>query len=177
MVYGPGDMFHRLYPALKRMVDLRPTILQEQTFSQWVTCRGYVENVAEAIALAATSEKAAGRIFNVADLDLYTEAEWTTKIGQVVGWNGRVIALPRADTPKHLLAPHNFGQHLFMDSTRIRGELGYAESVPLNEAIRRTVEWEKENPPEKIDPAQYDYVAEDEAARANLSLTTHTAAQ
>ena len=63
--------------------------------------------------------------------------------------------------PKHLLTPHNFEQPLFMDSSRIRAELGYSEAVPVSEALRRTIEWEKANPPERIDPAQYDYQAED----------------
>jgi nucleoside-diphosphate-sugar epimerase len=164
MVYGPGDMFHRLYPTVKRMLDARPAILLEQSFAQWVPCRGYVENVAHAIALAATSEQAAGQIFNVADPKPYTEAEWTTKIGHASRWNGRVIALPRDRMPPHLLTPYNFEQHLFMDSTHIRRHLGYSELVSIEEALRRTVEWEKTNPPDTIDAAQYDYAAEETAS-------------
>ncbi len=173
MVYGPGDLLHRLYSVLKRMLDGRPAILQEQTFAQWVPCRGYVENVAHGIVLAATTENAAGRIFNIAEPERDTEAEWTSRIGAILGWRGRVIALPREAMPKHLLTPHNFEQHLFMDSSRIRAELGYVERVPLDEALRRTIEWEKANPPERIDPAQYDYQAEDETV--NLLSTTRTA--
>lgn len=48
-----------------------------------------------------------------------------------------------------------------MDSTRIRAELKYTEPVPVEEALRRTIEWERTNP--QIDPKQYDYKAEDEA--------------
>jgi nucleoside-diphosphate-sugar epimerase len=173
MVYGPGDMFHRLYPSVKRMLDQRPAILQEQTLSRWVPCRGYVENVAHAIALAAASDEAAGRIFNVAEQDRDTEAEWAARIGTTLDWRGRLIALARTDTPKHLLTPSNFEQHLFMDSSRIRSELGYSECVTVHEGIRRTVEWEKDNPPGRIDLAQYDYQAEDQAT--SLSSATHTA--
>jgi nucleoside-diphosphate-sugar epimerase len=144
MVYGPGDMFHRFYPRLKRMLDGRSEILLEQTESEWITCRGYVENVAQAICLAASSENASDRIYNVADPDPFTEAQWTAKIGESVHWNGRVMT-----SPEHLQPPAgNHQQHLFMDSTRIRRELGYSEFVRLQEAIRRTVEWEKANPPE-----------------------------
>ena len=50
-----------------------------------------------------------------------------------------------------------------MDPSRIRAEVGYVEPVPLDEALRRTVEWERENPPQHVDTAQYDYAAEDEA--------------
>ncbi len=174
MVYGPGDLLHRLYSVVKRMLDGRPAILQEQTFAQWVPCRGYVENVAHAIVLAATTKSAAGRIFNIAEPEQDTEAQWTARIGAILDWTGRVIALPRDAMPKHLLTPHNFEQHLFMDSSQIRAELGYTERVPVGEALRRTIEWEKANPPERIDPAQYDYQAEDEAL--TLVSTTHTAA-
>ncbi len=156
MVYGPGDPLHRLYPIVKRVQDRRPAILLERRFAQWVPCRGYVENVAEAIALAATSENAAGRVYNVADPDPCTEGEWTERIGPVV-------VIPTEHAPAHLVKPLNFDQHLFMHSKRIRAELGYAASVPVDEALRRTVEWEQANPPRQIDPAQYDYAAEDAA--------------
>jgi nucleoside-diphosphate-sugar epimerase len=154
MVYGPGDPLHRMYPVVKRIEDRRPAILLEESFAQWVPCRGYVENVAEAIALAATSEKAAGRVYNVAEPVPFTEAEWTARIA-------RVVVVPRGRAPAHLLKPLNFEQHLFADSSRIRTELGYAESVPVDEALRRTVEWEGANPPSRIDPAQYNYAAEE----------------
>ena len=155
MVYGPGDPLHRLYPFVKRAQDGRPAVLEER-FAQWVPCRGYVENVAEAIALAATSENAAGRIYNVADPEPFTEAEWTAMIV-------RVVVVPREKAPAHLVKPYRFEQHLFMESQRIREELAYREAVPIDEALRRTVEWERANPPARIDPSQFDYAAEDAA--------------
>ena len=164
---GPEIRCIVCYPMVKRMEDRRTVILQGQSHAECVPCRGYVENVAHAIALAATSERATSRVYNVADPVSYTEAEWTAKVGAVVGWHGRVIAVPQDRVPRHLILPYNFEQHLFMDSTRIRAELGYVEAIAVEEALRRRVEWEKANPPPQIDPAQYDYAAEDEAvARA-----------
>ncbi len=163
MVYGPGDPLHRFFPALKRIIDGRPAILFEERYARFVPCRGYVENVAHAIVLAATREEATGRTYNVADPFQFTEAEWTEKIGNALGWQGRVVTLPREHVPKHLLLPYNFAQHLFMDSTRIRAELGYREVIALKVAIGLTIEWEQANPPQRIDPSQFDYSAEDEA--------------
>jgi nucleoside-diphosphate-sugar epimerase len=148
---------------LKRMDDGRPAILLEDAFARFVPCRGYVENVARAIVLAIAAEPAGTRIYNVAEPDPYTEADWTAKVAAAAGWKGRVIELPRDRMPQHLLLPYNSEQHLYKDSTRIRQELGYTERVPVEEALRRTVEWERANPPDKIDPAQYDYAAEDAA--------------
>ena len=163
MVYGPGDPLHRLFPVVKRIEDRRPAMLYEASHAQFVPCRGYVENVAHAIAMACASDAAAGRIYNVCEPDAITEADWTARIAAVTGWTGRVVAVPREQIPKHLVQPYRVEQHLFMDSSRIRAELGYAEPVSVEEALRRTVEWERSNPPQQIDPAQYDYPAEDEA--------------
>jgi nucleoside-diphosphate-sugar epimerase len=163
MVYGPGDPLHRLYPVVKRILDGRPAIIFEETFARCVPCRGYVENVAHAIMLAAASDSAAGRVYNVAEPEPFTEGEWAAKVGTILGWRGRMIALPRDKAPQHLVLPYNFEQHLFMDSTRIRAELGYTEPVSLDEALRRTIEWEQANPPAEPDPAGFDYRAEDGA--------------
>jgi dTDP-D-glucose 4,6-dehydratase len=48
-------------------------------------------------------------------------------------------------------------------STRIRQELGYEESVTIDESIRRTIRWERENPAAAALLAQFDYAAEDAA--------------
>ena len=67
--------------------------------------------------------------------------------------------------PAHLSMGLNIDQHLVAATSRIREELGYEEPVPRGEALRRSVEWERQNPPEGIDPATFDYVAEDAALR------------
>jgi hypothetical protein len=58
----------------------------------------------------------------------------------------------------------NTAQHLVASSERIRTELGYRELLPREEAIRRTIEWERANPPAQP-LAQFDYEAEDAALR------------
>jgi hypothetical protein len=49
------------------------------------------------------------------------------------------------------------------DSTRIRRELGYRETVPRAEAMRRTIEWERAHPPDPFPKELFDYAAEDQA--------------
>ena len=57
-----------------------------------------------------------------------------------------------------------------MDSAKIRKELGYREVVSEDEALKRTIEWERENPPKKIKTEEFDYEAEDEVlARMKVS--------
>ncbi len=71
--------------------------------------------------------------------------------------------LPVESTPPHLLKPGNAAQHWTASSARIRHELGYKEPVAIEEAIRRTIGWQRENPPAFEFLAQFDYAAEDAA--------------
>jgi len=52
---------------------------------------------------------------------------------------------------------------LVASSAKIRERLGYREPVALEEAIQRTIAWERENPPAGASFHQFDYVAEDAA--------------
>ena len=167
MVYGPGDPLHRFYPVVKRVADRRSHILFPETLAAWRTPRGYVENVAVAIALAATDDRAAGRIYNVCEEPSFSELEWAQKITAEMGWEGKFVVVPVDQTPPHLLKPGNAAQHWSASSARIRRELGYSEPVTVEEAIRRTIAWERENPPTVDFLAQFDYAAEDAAVAAH----------
>jgi nucleoside-diphosphate-sugar epimerase len=164
MVYGPGDPLHRLFPLLKRFGDGRSSMVIADDLAAWRGPRGYVENVAHAIALAATSEQAGGRVYNVCEEPALSELEWQTRIAAQAKWPGRIFVLPRERTPKHLLQPGNAAQHVVVSSARIRAELHYEETVDQDEALRRTIAWEQNNPPVRVNPQQFDYAAEDEAA-------------
>jgi len=160
-VYGPGDYQHRLFQFLKRMDDNRPAILLDEDVARWRWTHGYVENVAAAIALAVTDERASGRIYNVGEPYTLTMAEWVSRIGHAAGWKGRVIALPKDRLPAHLLEEADTSQDIVVDTSRIRKELGYNEMIEQDVALRRTIAWERAHPPEKIDPKEFDYAAED----------------
>ncbi len=173
MVYGPGDPAHRFFPILKRIDDGRPAILLDEAVAQWRGPRGYVENMAEAIALAAVDDRSAGRIYNVAQPEAFTELEWTRRVAAAVGWEGEVLVTPSALSPAHLQYPGDTRQHWVADSTRIRRELGYGERVPLDETLRRTIAWERAHPPAQVELKNFDYAAED-AALARLRPATRT---
>jgi nucleoside-diphosphate-sugar epimerase len=162
MVYGPRDLRqHRLFEYLKRMQDGRPAILLEEGLAGWRWTKGYAENLATATVLAVTDERATGRTYNVGEPDALTWAEWVRAIGRAAGWDGAIVTLPRDRLPGYLRSDDNTGQHLVVDSTRIRQELGYREVVARGEALRRTVSWERGHPPEAFDPERFDYAAED----------------
>ncbi len=163
MVYGPGDPLHRFFPLLKRFADRRSAILIADDIAAWRAPRGYVDNVAHGIALAATTEQAAGRVYNICEEPSFSELAWQKRIAAEATWPGEFVVLPPSRTPKHLLLPGNAAQHVVVSSERIRAELHYQESVETNEAIRPTIAWEKENSPRTINSEQFDYEAEDAA--------------
>jgi nucleoside-diphosphate-sugar epimerase len=161
MVYGPRDKQHRLFPYLKRMNDHRPAILLDEAEARWRWTRGYVENVASAIALAIPDERASGRIYNVGEIEALALMDWIQQIGQAVGWQGRIVLAPQGRLEEPLAEGINAAQDIVVDSSRIRRELGYTESIPFDEALRRTIDWEQAHPPANINPAAFDYATED----------------
>jgi nucleoside-diphosphate-sugar epimerase len=160
MVYGPRDGQHRFRPYLKRMDDGRPAIILGEDTARWRSCRSYVENVAAAIARAATDSRAAGRVYNVAEPQVPTEVELVSELATATGWTGEVVVVPPDRLPPSLSSGGGVAQDLVLDTSRIRHDLGYVEPVPRSTAIARTIAWERENPPSG-DEAAFDYAAED----------------
>jgi len=71
------------------------------------------------------------------------------------------VLVPRGRLPEPMRWGINAEQDILVDSSRIRGELGYKERVDLEKALRSTVAWERANPPQEIDAKDFDYVTED----------------
>lgn len=165
-VYGPGDYRHRLHPYLRRMDDGRPAILLDRDLAGWRCGRGYAEDVAHGMALACLDARAAGRTYNVGEAGAPTEAEWVERVARAAGWGGRVAAVD----PELLPEPYRWSRFdlrhdLVYDTSRIRRELGYGEETDPDEALARTIAWERAHPPEQLDPAEWDYPAEDLVVR------------
>lgn len=161
-VYGPGDRQHRLFPYLKRMDDRRPVILLGDGVANWRWARAYVENVAAAIVASAVSDQAAGQIYNVAEESALTEIEWVYAIGRAAGWKGNVRIVPEAVLPEPMKTGEDTRQDLTASTEKIRSELGYHEQIAQQEALIRTIAWERNHPPEVFDANAFNYLAEDE---------------
>ncbi len=161
MVYGPGDYQHRMYAHLKRMLDGRRVIVLEDGLAKWRWTRGYVEDVAAAIALAATDRRAAGQIYNVGEPVADTMKTWVERIAAGLGWDGEIISVPADHLPPTLKWDINTNQHIDIDTSKIRRELGFTEQVSPQEAVCRTIEWERNHPPARLPAEMFDYEAED----------------
>jgi nucleoside-diphosphate-sugar epimerase len=109
MVYGPGDRLRRFYPVVKRIADGRDHIIFAEALAAWRSPRGYVENVAAAIAQAATDDRAERRIYNVCEEPSFSELEWARKIASEMGgkvsssscrWNALRATCQNPATPR-----------------------------------------------------------------------------
>lgn len=145
-VYGPRDPHSRFRSWLQQMAAGNEIAVQED-YARWRWTHGYVEDAAEAVVLAATSERAAGRIYNVGEARTPTALARLEELARVIGWSGRFVVAPAVDLPEAQRLPHDFTHHVAIDSARIRSELGYEETVSPDEAWRRTVEWERAQAP------------------------------
>jgi nucleoside-diphosphate-sugar epimerase len=162
-VYGPGDRLHRFQDSLVRMFDGRPVILMDEGRAAWRWSHGYVENVAAAIALAVTDERAAARIYNVGEVEVPTEIERVRALGRAAGWRGEVVAMPRSHLPAHLRDDVDWSQPWTVDTARIRNELGFKEPVSVDEAWRRTIAAHMADTPGNAAEQKANYATEDAA--------------
>lgn len=144
MVFGPGDKQHRFAWAIEA-VERGGVVEIDQRAARWPNSYGYVEDVGEAIALAATAPQAAGRTYNVGQDFVRTPIEWLLSFAVVLNRPIEVLEVPpetrgllvdRADA-SDLRYP------LTLDTTRIREELGFAEIVPEREALLATIAAER----------------------------------
>jgi nucleoside-diphosphate-sugar epimerase len=166
VIYGPLDTQRRLKHYVRRMADSRPAIVLDSRLARLRMSRGYVENVAEAVVAAISDDRAAGRTFNVGELDALSEAEWVRAVGAAYDWDGEVVVADPDSLPAELqvrLPP----QDIFADTSRIRDELGYTETVARDEGLRRAIEWEREQESDEPPP---DYTKEDSAIRSLNSV-------
>ncbi|MBZ5678392.1 MAG: NAD-dependent epimerase/dehydratase family protein [Acidobacteriia bacterium] len=164
MVFGPGvhDVAQRrFFPYLKRMDDRRGAILLDQRTARWRAPWGFSGDVAEAVRLAVENESAKGEIYNVGESGGLDTESWVRELGVAAGWKGEVVTTdgpcPAPSVPLQL----NLEQHLDMDTTKIRRDLGYRETMSRRAALEMTVAWDREHWPTEIDPAQFDYATED----------------
>jgi len=141
-VYGPND-YHRFRPWVQKLVPGNPEIRLQDDFARWRWTHGFVENVAEAVVLAATHDAAAGGTYNVGEAVAPTWAERLAEWARVADWHGRIVPVPADALPENERMPPDFSHHLAIDTTRIRRDLGYAEPVTREEGIARTIAWER----------------------------------
>jgi nucleoside-diphosphate-sugar epimerase len=135
MVYGPNDPHNRVGGYLERLRASGGTLRLNAAEAAWRCTRGYVEDVAWAIRLAAIDPRAAGEVFNVGEEEALTELDWGRAIAQAARWAGDIVS--DAGTPPTL--PARWNTSLVVDTRRIRELLEYREPIGRREGLRRSL--------------------------------------
>lgn len=134
MVYGAEDPQARVSGCVERLRASNGELRINAAEAGWRCTRGYVEDVAWAIRLAAADDRAKGETFNLGEPDALTELEWMRAVADTAGWRGRIIADPTVAAS----LPANWHVPLIADTTRVRGVLEFREPVGRDEGLRRT---------------------------------------
>ncbi len=143
MVYGPGDQQHRFGWIVRAIREGGPIEVDER-YAAWKSTHGFIDDVAEAIATAALDERGAGRVYNLGEPRARLMAAWIELIATAMGRDAEVVPVaPDRKAAGFEMAQQADLQYALETSTRrIRDELGFAEIVRPDDAIRQTVEWE-----------------------------------
>ena len=146
-VYGPHNAIEREAFFWDRLVAGRPIIVPEDGLStmQWV----HVRDVARAALLAADTDRASGRAYNLAGYPPITQLEYVRLLGKVAGKDPRIVPIPRDELLRRggqlMAPPYYFGAYLDVPPITVRNEharteLGL-ELTPMETGLRETWRW------------------------------------
>jgi len=126
MVYGPGDPLRRFYPLVKRIADGRPPHHLSRDAGRLALAAGLRGERGAAIALGATDDRAARRIYNVCEEPSFSDSNGRERSPPRCGGMGILSPAHRAHAPA-LAKAGNAAQHLdgkfdaYPRGTRVRG--------------------------------------------------------
>jgi nucleoside-diphosphate-sugar epimerase len=153
-VYGPGNPFQREAWFWDRIVADRPVIVpgDGSGLMQFV----HVRDVARAAILAAESDTALGRAYNLGNYPPITHEQWLAILAQAAQRSVRMVRVSRdriaAAGGNAFAPPFYFGEFLDLPpftvkADRARAELGL-ELTSLEDGFRETFEWyQRQNRP------------------------------
>ena len=147
IIYGPGAPANPDWGIVRRALDNRRTLLLGDG-GRRVRNRGFGPNVALAALLAVDNPVVShGKIYNVADVVQYTQRAIAEYIAELLGHEFDIIDIP-GDLAAQLYRDGAFDDvgYYAYDTSDIQRDLGYIDSVPVTEAIARSIEWLVANP-------------------------------
>jgi len=143
MVYGERDYQLREEFLLRRIRAGRKRI--PFGAGTWLTCRGYVRDVARAIRLA-IEKHPRGEVFNVCEDRSFSMSMWSRMILQAAGSDAELVRVDDAVLPEDLKLTGTVSQHILATARKARDMLGWTTSDPYA-SLEKTVRWHLENPP------------------------------
>jgi nucleoside-diphosphate-sugar epimerase len=175
-VYGRAQPRPREWSIIRRIQDGRSSLLLPDG-GLTLFSHGYADNLVHAVLLVVDQpELATGEAFNVGDDEVLTLRQWVEVIAHTMGAEMEIVGTP--DLPGHpgtAICSYLPSSHRFASTQKIRQRLGYADLVPVPEALARTVHWYLEHPVSRDveeslqDP--FDYAWEDQCLEIVREMT------
>jgi nucleoside-diphosphate-sugar epimerase len=159
MVYGEHDYQLREEFILRRVRAGRTRI--PFGAGTWLTCRGYVRDIARGARLALESSVALGEALNLCEDRTFSVGMWSRMILEAAGSEAELVHVADDLLPEDLQATGTMRQHILASARKARSLLGWTTGDP-SAALRVTVAWHLANPPPEPNT---DFSADDRALR------------
>lgn len=160
MVYGEHDYQLREEFILRRVRAGRTRI--PFGAGTWLTCRGYVRDIARGARLVLESPVALGEALNLCEDRTFSVGMWSRMILKAAGSDAELVRVADDLLPEDLQATGTMRQHILATARKARSVLGWTTSDP-SAALGVTVAWHLANPPAEPNA---DFSADDRALRA-----------
>ena len=137
-VYGENGHLNHEWAIVKRVLDGRARMAMPDGGATYFQ-RGYAENLALLVCLAATRNEAAGQVFNAGDERVMNARHVAQVILDELGYEMDLVDIPSRFVPgSYPLAQKS---SIVLDMFKARQLLGYRDVVDVEEATRRTARW------------------------------------
>lgn len=141
-VFGPRGPLSHEWSIVKRILGHRPHMAMPNDGMAYFQ-RGYVENLARLVFLAATRPEAAGECFNAGDERVLSARHVAQVILDELGASMELVGIPAAYCRgAYPLAEKS---SLVLDLSNARALLGYRDVVDVETATRTTARWLADN--------------------------------
>jgi nucleoside-diphosphate-sugar epimerase len=182
LIYGPHALRPLEWSIVKRIQDGRRQLLLPSGGLP-VTSRCAAQNAAHCLLLALETPAAGGEVFNCADADQFSMAQWAEVVAAALDADLQQVDVPE---PLHWLVSHlllaggTASKHAFFDTTKAQTMLGYRDLVPARDAIAETATTLAEQGPSpqqaKALGDAFDYALEDRVIARLAGLSAEFAA-
>jgi nucleoside-diphosphate-sugar epimerase len=159
MVYGERDYQRREEFILRRVRAGRRQI--PFGTGSWLTCRGYVRDIARALRLALDKPSVTG-VLNLCEDKSYSMRLWARMILEAAGSDAELVRVPDDTLPEDLQETGNLAQHVAASAQKARQVLGWTTSDPVR-SLFTSVRWHLDHPPAN---ASQDFSADDRSLEA-----------
>ncbi|MEU0336020.1 NAD-dependent epimerase/dehydratase family protein [Streptomyces sp. NPDC006193] len=140
--YGPGQRpAYIVSRSVHRALNGRPLVVYDG--GSQTRCFTYVDDVVEGTLRAGADPAAVGETFNLGGTHETTVADVVALIARLAGFDGPIAPV---DTARRLSAGYQDLQRRIPDTRKAAALLGWRAVTPLQEGLRRTVDWARDNP-------------------------------